>query len=95
MTRCNNCTASSKAVAKVEGEKNPTNKLTEHSEKLSVLVFFPQNPELKYYLQMGTGFEEKTALFTILKRKYHLTNPDFDHLLLYTSYKVKCFLFFK
>lgn len=44
---------------------------------------------------MGTGFEEKTALFTILKRKYHLTNPDFDHVFLHASYEVNYFLFFK
>lgn len=44
---------------------------------------------------MGIGFEEETALSTILKRKYHLINPDFDNLLLHISYEVNYFQFFK
>lgn len=36
MTWCNHCTAFTKAFSKLEGEKNSTNRFTEHSEKLSL-----------------------------------------------------------
>lgn len=93
MTWCNHCTASRKAFSKLEGEKNSTNRFTEHSEKLSL------NASLKTQSSSTNsrwiGFEEKTALFTVSKRKYHCINPDFDHLLLHISYEVNYFIFFK
>lgn len=54
----------------------------------------PSKPkQFKYYL-MGTGFEEKTPLFTVLKRTCHVTNPAFDHLLLQFSFPVRSFAFY-
>jgi len=73
-------------------KKNHTNRLTDHSENLSFNYSLKtQSSSTVYRWRQAL----KTALFTVSKGKYHLTNPDFDHLLLHTSYEVSCFLFFK
>lgn len=74
----------------MEGDKNCTNRLTEHSEKLSL------NSPLKLRAQVLTPDGDRLRrLPYFLFQRENTISPDFDQLLLHISYEVNYFIFFK